>query len=180
MSKRQTLSQPNINWLQNSLLEQKWEENIYKLSWRKIADWVQWDLVQILWTAEEINNYTGDETISLPKTLTVELSEEEQMLIKVKQCASKLHEVYLRLKDEDVLKAYVDVYNDQEWQKAITDLVGWLLRNEAIFLFDILKHDLWEYWLTFSRPATEYFIQKLPAWTVWFNIKKNENFKQAA
>ena len=78
MNKRQTLCQPDVENVTYALLEQKWEEDMYRLTGRKFQKWTEWDLIHVLWTAKEINDYAWDEI--------VRLSEDEKKIIKAKEC----------------------------------------------------------------------------------------------
>jgi len=76
MSKRQTLSQPNVNGLDYPLLEQKGDENLYRLTGRKGEGKVQSELITVLGTAEEINTYAGDDLISIQPQKKVVIAEQ--------------------------------------------------------------------------------------------------------
>jgi hypothetical protein len=160
MNKRQTHHQPHIDWLNYSLLEQKWEQDLYRLTWR---DTTTWQLINILWSAQEIEDKTGYK-ISSPEIV------DNSLEWRVNRCADTLESVFLRLKEKDPFNENINVYGDDEWWNAITSLVDGQ-GIDAQKLFDInLKEALEKKWLKFGRPSYSYFTEKSKAWWVWFSI----------
>lgn len=92
LSKRQTLSQPNVNWLMYVLIEQKWDENWYRLNARKNTNNVSevGEQVFLVGTKEDINQQVWQEVIYV--------SPKEKDQIKAEEIAGKLELVYQRLK----------------------------------------------------------------------------------
>lgn len=126
MNKRQTLSQPNVDGLSYSLLEQKGDQNTYRLTGR--LD-VNGDLVKVLGTAQEINTYAKDEIVSTQPPKSVVVSEqtvpvkqvtkkETKEVINIAQrvsvAAKGLWNLFLEQKKITPLKKEIEIYRTEE------------------------------------------------------------------
>jgi len=110
MSERQTLGSPNIDWHIYSKLEQRWEDNYYRLNTRiKNGEGIDTvgDLRTIIWTDEEVNAQLWENVINI--------SENEQFeRILDKQINERYNEINLIYTDFRDKNPYIEKlkYND--------------------------------------------------------------------
>lgn len=167
MNKRQTLYKPEVEWLKNALVEQKGEQNLYRLTWRNTSG----ELLNLLWTAEEINDFAKHEIIHL--------SVQEKMDLKTEKWAKEIERTFLNLKKEKPLNKSIDIYQSLEWRKAINDLLEWVSENDAQVLFNNnLKAKLWELWLKFFNFSYYYLKNKIHNATFVVSFEWNDDVRE--
>lgn len=149
MSKREVLSTRVVTWMKEVVVEQKWEENLYRVKGRKIQEGVWWELIHILWTAEQINNACGEHVVyhhaAEKKPIT---------------CANKVYERFMHLKQQDPWSTYINIGADEQGREAIHALMYDVGDEEMILLDYQLQQALLAKWLRARCSSYEEFQDK--------------------
>ncbi len=128
-TRRQTLSQPHVDGLIYTLVEQYGNEDKYRITGRKVTWWIQSDLLIITWTAEEINNQLDSEVIYM--------SPEYKDAIKAKSFAPLLKWVYDRMKSADPYHYEYQINKDEEWFVLLNEYISWSLSENPVKLLEV-------------------------------------------
>lgn len=142
-AKWQTLSQPTVNWLKYVLIEQKWEENRYRLNARKEVNHNLTEVgeqVVLIGTKEDINQKVWQEVIYV--------SPEEKDQIKAQEIAGKLKSVYQRLKTDLPFCHEFYFQWDKYDKEGFEVLCEYIRAAHSATSMGILKIELEKVWLT--------------------------------
>lgn len=168
MSNRQTVSQPQVDWVKYALLEQDGEQDRYRFTWR---DKTTGDLIAILWTAGEIEEKVWERFITTPEI--VDTSPEWR----AETCSKVLEAVFLRLKGAKPLEVFINIFTDPEGKEAILDFARSTKNTNE---FNLLQSALQSKWLKYSSPWYDYFKVDGMWWGAWLNISFvwNDNIRE--